>query len=99
MQLLFNAPLRLGELYMDGRFVILQGTIYDLLLTVTRNLASQSSARLQKLLSHARTALGPLHQRNNKNRAKRNAAHHYDLDSRLYDLLLDSDRQYSCAYF
>jgi cyclopropane-fatty-acyl-phospholipid synthase len=25
--------------------------------------------------------------------------HHYDLDGRLYDLILDSDRQYSCAYF
>ena len=99
MQLLFNAPLRLGELYMDSRLVILQGTIYDLLLIVTRNLASQSSTRLQKLLSHARTPLGPLHQRNNKNRAKRNVAHHYDLDGRLYDLLLDPDRQYSCAYF
>jgi cyclopropane-fatty-acyl-phospholipid synthase len=26
-------------------------------------------------------------------------AHHYDLSDRLYDLFLDVDRQYSCAYF
>jgi len=26
-------------------------------------------------------------------------AHHYDLSDRLYDLFLDADRQYSCAYF
>jgi cyclopropane-fatty-acyl-phospholipid synthase len=32
-------------------------------------------------------------------RARANVAHHYDLDSRLYDLFLDGDRQYSCAYF
>ena len=32
-------------------------------------------------------------------RARRNAAHHYDLNGRLYSLFLDRDRQYSCAYF
>ena len=32
-------------------------------------------------------------------RARRNVAHHYDLDDRLYSLFLDADRQYSCAYF
>ncbi|MBY0510444.1 MAG: cyclopropane-fatty-acyl-phospholipid synthase family protein, partial [Rhodospirillaceae bacterium] len=32
-------------------------------------------------------------------RAQRNVAHHYDLGDPLFDLFLDSDRQYSCAYF
>src|SRR3546814_12377048 len=32
-------------------------------------------------------------------RSKQNVAHHYDLSDRLYDLFLDADRQYSCAYF
>ncbi|MES1974552.1 MAG: cyclopropane-fatty-acyl-phospholipid synthase family protein [Pseudomonadota bacterium] len=32
-------------------------------------------------------------------RSKRNVAHHYDLSGSLYDLFLDQDRQYSCAYF
>src|SRR5258708_34172344 len=36
---------------------------------------------------------------NPRGRARRNAAHHYDLDSQLYGLFLDADRQYSCAYF
>src|SRR5205085_3091687 len=36
---------------------------------------------------------------NRPTRARRNVAHHYDLDGRLYSLFLDSDRQYSCAYF
>jgi len=31
--------------------------------------------------------------------ARRNVAHHYDLDAQLYALFLDADRQYSCAYF
>ena len=46
-----------------------------------------------------RVAFRSLHQRNDRRRAKRNIASHYDLDARLYDLFLDSDRQYSCAYF
>jgi cyclopropane-fatty-acyl-phospholipid synthase len=32
-------------------------------------------------------------------RARRNVAHHYDLNGELYSLFLDRDRQYSCAYF
>lgn len=32
-------------------------------------------------------------------RSRRNVSHHYDLSGALYDLFLDEDRQYSCAYF
>jgi cyclopropane-fatty-acyl-phospholipid synthase len=40
-----------------------------------------------------------LQQFNLRSRARHNAAHHYDLDGRLYSLFLDGDQQYSCAYF
>ena len=40
-----------------------------------------------------------VHQYNPIRRARRNVAHHYDLSDQLYDLFLDRDRQYSCAYF
>jgi cyclopropane-fatty-acyl-phospholipid synthase len=40
-----------------------------------------------------------LAQFNPRTRARRNVAHHYDLDGRLYSLFLDADRQYSCGYF
>ena len=36
---------------------------------------------------------------NPSGRARRNVAHHYDIDGAIYDLFLDRDRQYSCAYF
>ena len=32
-------------------------------------------------------------------RAEQNVRHHYDLSNRLYELFLDSDMQYSCAYW
>merc|ERR1712093_54591 len=31
--------------------------------------------------------------------SKNNVAHHYDISEKLYDLFLDKNRQYSCAYF
>jgi len=99
LQLLSNPPLALGELYMDGRLVIERGSIYDLLLIATRNLGLQPQTRLLRIQSSVRKALRSVRQRNSKRRAKRNVAHHYDLDGRLYDLFLDPDRQYSCAYF
>jgi cyclopropane-fatty-acyl-phospholipid synthase len=40
-----------------------------------------------------------LAQFNPSGRSRRNVAHHYDIDGSIYDLFLDSDRQYSCAYF
>src|SRR4051812_44388298 len=43
--------------------------------------------------------LAPLRVYNQERRSKRNVAHHYDLSAGLYDLFLDADRQYSCAYF
>ncbi len=84
---------------MDGRLVVEKGTIYDLLLIATRNLALQPQPLLLKLRSNFHKALRSVHRRNSERRAKRNVAHHYDLDGCLYDLFLDADRQYSCAYF
>jgi cyclopropane-fatty-acyl-phospholipid synthase len=40
-----------------------------------------------------------LQQYNPIGRAQEHVAHHYDLSDDLYDLFLDEDRQYSCAYF
>jgi len=38
-------------------------------------------------------------ERNTLARARRNATHHYNIDYRIYRTFLDSDLQYSCAYF
>ena len=98
-RLMLNPALTLGELYMDGRLVLTKGGLYDLLELGARNLAELEGQPWAKALSKARIAFRGLHQRNNRQRAKRNVASHYDLDQRLYNLFLDSDRQYSCAYF
>ena len=52
-----------------------------------------------RLLERIRFLTRRVVSRNNLWRARRNVAHHYDLDHRLYELFLDADLQYSCAYF
>ena len=98
-RLMLNPELALGELYMDGRLVLTKGDLYDLLELGAHNIAGLADGPWGKALARARLAFRGLHQRNNRRRAKRNIASHYDLDQRLYNLFLDSDRQYSCAYF
>jgi cyclopropane-fatty-acyl-phospholipid synthase len=96
---MLDPELRVGEAYMDGTLLIEQGTIADLLRLVlgqTPDGMPPDWARLQWLLRYLNRRL---QQFNLPARARRNVAHHYDLDGRLYSLFLDADRQYSCAYF
>ena len=55
--------------------------------------------RRSKLVGTVASARYRVDRFNWRRRSKRNVAHHYDLSDRLYDLFLDADRQYSCAYF
>ena len=95
--LVFNPELRLGELFMDGRLIVEQGTIFDFLGLVLRDPGPLSLAT--RALRRARMLTRGFVSRNSPWRARRNVAHHYDLDRRLYRLFLDEDFQYSCAYF
>jgi cyclopropane-fatty-acyl-phospholipid synthase len=98
-QLTSNPPLAVGEAYMDGRLVFEQGTIYDLLELLLSNVARARWPLWLKVADRIRFVTRRLQHYNPVGRAKRNVAHHYDIDGSLYDLFLDSDRQYSCAYF
>jgi cyclopropane-fatty-acyl-phospholipid synthase len=99
LELLMDPALALGELYMEGRLIVTRGSLCDILEVGARNLSELEALPWVKALDKARVAFRSLHQRNDRRRAKANIARHYDLDARLYDLFLDSDRQYSCAYF
>ena len=98
-RLLANPELAFGELYMNGAIEVTQGTLLDAVQVALRNLALEGEARWMRLLRRLRTTLCAIEERNTTLRARRNVAHHYDLDARLYDFFLDADRQYSCAYF
>jgi cyclopropane-fatty-acyl-phospholipid synthase len=94
-----NPRLGLGETYMDGRLVIEDGNILDLIeMIVGANRWEQGGAG-RKALKKGKFSLARLFRRNDANRSRRNVAHHYDLKDDLYEAFLDDDRQYSCAYF
>ncbi len=97
--LVLDPDLKLGELYTDGRLIMEQGGIYDFLRLVHDQPAALRKPLLGRLVDRARLALRWLSHSNGAARSRRNVAHHYDLDGRLYDLFLDEDRQYSCAYY
>jgi cyclopropane-fatty-acyl-phospholipid synthase len=97
--LAFNPQLALGEAYMQGRFVVEAGTIYDFLEIMLGNAESQPFPRWMHAVNSLRRLSKRLQQYNPAIRARRNVAHHYDINGTIYDLFLDSDRQYSCAYF
>ena len=99
-RLLLNPKLAFGELYMDGRLIIEQGTLYDLLdLLTDASLRFETDTWIGRIGALQGRLTRRLRQYNPAARARRNAAHHYDLSGRLYDLFLDDDKQYSCAYF
>jgi cyclopropane-fatty-acyl-phospholipid synthase len=98
-ELLIDPAFALGELYMNGRFLVTEGSLYDVVELGARNFASLEDLPWVKAIEKARVFFRGFHQRNDRKRAKGNIARHYDHDRRIYDLFLDADRQYSCAYF
>ncbi|GAB4188949.1 MAG: cyclopropane-fatty-acyl-phospholipid synthase family protein [Thalassobaculales bacterium] len=98
-RLAFDPQLGAGECYMDGTLTIEEGTLRDLLIIGMVNYATLATHPLQRPLTLLRRLWIDLIERNSIGRARRNVAHHYDLTGELYELFLDQDRQYSCAYF
>ena len=95
--ILLDPELKFGESYMNGTFVVEQGSIADVLaVCLGQNTDVPHWAWLQTWLRYLRRRLS---QFNPRPRSRRNVAYHYDLDGRLYSLFLDADRQYSCGYF
>jgi cyclopropane-fatty-acyl-phospholipid synthase len=91
--------LYLGEAYMDGSLTIEEGSLYDLIDLLAVNVEALPEGPLGRILNGYAGPLRGLHQFNPLHRAGRNVAHHYDLSDELYELFLDRDCQYSCAYF
>jgi cyclopropane-fatty-acyl-phospholipid synthase len=94
-----NPRLGLGEAYMDGRLTIEDGTILDLIELVVGANRWEDGGGGRKALAKGKSKLLRLFRRNQPAKSRRNVAHHYDLKDDLYELFLDGDKQYSCAYF
>ena len=98
-KLVVKPRLYLPEAFMDGSLTIEEGSLYDLIDLLTLNLEALPDGVLSRLYYGSSNLMRRVHQYNPLSRARQNAAHHYDLSDQLYELFLDQDRQYSCAYF
>ncbi|HXR86973.1 MAG TPA: cyclopropane-fatty-acyl-phospholipid synthase family protein [Stellaceae bacterium] len=98
-ELLLNGPLKLGETFMEGRLTIEDGSVYDLLELVGCNMSLGPPHPIMRIGDIIGRWLRVFQQYNPLWKSRQNVAHHYDLSDTLYNLFLDTDRQYSCAYF
>lgn len=99
-RLMLNPELAIGEGYMNGGLVMEEGsTLYDFLDLCMVNIGSVREGTMRKLLAGIRGIRAAIRNWNPVHLAQGKVAHHYDLSDDLFDLFLDSDRQYSCAYF
>lgn len=98
-QMACDPELAAGEGYMQGRLVMESGEIYDFIDLAMRNLAVHPLPRWAQAFAKLRGLRRSRDERNPPERASYNAKQHYDIDPRIYDLFLDTQRQYSCAYF
>ncbi len=99
LAVILDPELRLGEAYMYGGLVIEHGSIADLLEILVKNLSRQRPTFRSRFFRKCRSLLSRVFRDNNEIRSWKNASHHYDIDHRIYELFLDPDMQYSCAYF
>lgn len=97
--LVLNPELGLGEAYMDGTLFFENSTAYDLLHIVRLNGWRRKRGPIARAAASAAIRLKRFHQNNPVGRARKNAAHHYDISNDLFRLFLDREMNYSCAYF
>lgn len=98
-RLILNPDLALGEAYMDQTLTIEGDDLEGFMALLIANRAGGGRSWILDLNLRMQKLMRGIRQRNTAASSKSNVAHHYDLSSALYELFLDEDRQYSCAYF
>ena len=98
-KLLFYPDLYFGEAYSEGSLTIENGTLTEFLNMALQNIGRKETNLFSELLNTIRGSYRYLTNFNFIKKSKMNIARHYDISDDLYDLFLDSKRQYSCAYF
>ena len=98
-KLLLNPDLYFGEAYTNGSLKIENGTLTEFLEIALKNIGRNDINIYGKIFNKLKGTYRYLTNFNKGIKSKKNVSHHYDISENLYDLFLDSNRQYSCAYF
>lgn len=97
--ILYDPGLKFGEMYMDGRVIVEEGNVFDVLSVAKMNDLERAATFANTIVALRHVLRQQVRSRLPVNRNRHNVAHHYDLDGKLFNLFLDEDWQYSCAYF
>ena len=98
-KLLILPDLYLGEAYANGSIIIEDGSLTEFLEIAMKNIGRGDTNNFAKIIKKILGTYRYLTNYNLIKKSKSNIAHHYDISEKLYDLFLDENRQYSCAYF
>lgn len=98
-RLVFATSMGWCEAYMDGKLLIEEGSLSGFLEAWGRSENLIGQGWLGEVIRFFYSMIASVQHYNPIRKAQKNVAHHYDLSAELYDQFLDSDRQYSCAYF
>ena len=98
-KLLILPDLYFGEAYTNGSLVIENGSLTDFLEIAMKNIGRGPTNNYAAIIKKLMGIYSYLTKLNFVKKSKSNVAHHYDISEKLYDLFLDKNRQYSCAYF
>ena len=96
---LMGPELAVPEAYMDGTLTFDEGGLPELVAIYNMNIERAGALPVEKAWQRIDHVTRQFILRNSPFRARRNAAHHYDIGNDLYRLFLDEDMQYSCGYF
>jgi cyclopropane-fatty-acyl-phospholipid synthase len=97
-KLLLNPELRFAEAYMDGGIDIAPEDLREIARLFKLNKEHINRLPSQAIFRRA-AKMAKRVVRNNPLRSRRNVKAHYDIGNDLYRLFLDTDLQYTCAYF
>ena len=98
-RVVWRPDLAVGEGYTEGAFTLEEGDLETFLQLCIGNRQWGRGHWVRSAIGLLERAGKHLQQLNPVSRSRGNAAYHYDLPVDFFDLFLDSQRQYSCAYF
>lgn len=98
-RLLFDLDMGFGEAWVDKRLTIASGDLRAFLEAAVSQRVAGRDPLGARIVHRLQAMMQRWAERNPLSRSRKNVQYHYDLSDDLYELFLDADRQYSCAYF
>jgi len=99
-KMLQNPNLGFPESFMEEEIEFDHGDVMSFItLLLERNKRPGDTTWRLRMIDKIAFLIRRARQLNSARSSRKNVARHYDLNAEMYDLFLDADRQYSCAYY